>query len=67
MFQLHLFEAMGKKVDKSNSLYKQYNLQIIAKQVQETGKIFVSKLLQSPMFNLIILSTFVDEYKTFLG
>ena len=38
MFQLHLFEAMGKKVDKSNSLYKQYNLQIIAKKVQETGE-----------------------------
>ncbi len=48
MFQLHLFEAMGKKVDKSNSLYKQYNLQIIAKQVQETGKIFVSKLYTVP-------------------
>ena len=37
MFQLHLFEAMGKKVDKSNSLYKQYNLRNIAKQVQQTG------------------------------
>ncbi|CAB4002113.1 dual specificity phosphatase 12, partial [Paramuricea clavata] len=37
LFQLHLFEALGKKVDKSNSLYKQYNLQIIAKQVEETG------------------------------
>lgn len=37
MHQLHLFEAMGQKLDKSNALYKQYKLQIIAKQLQETG------------------------------
>lgn len=38
MFQLHLFEAMGNKLDQSNSLYKQYQLQAIAKKVQENGK-----------------------------
>ena len=37
MFQLHLFEAMGQTVDKSNSLYKQYKLQIVARQLRETG------------------------------
>lgn len=42
MFQLYLFEAMGKKLDKSHSLYKQYNLQIIAKQVQKTGELKVN-------------------------
>ena len=43
MYQLHLFEAMGQKLDKSNSIYKQYKLQIIAKQLQETG-VFIDNM-----------------------
>ena len=37
--QLQLYEAMENTVDKANPIYKQYRLQLLATQIQSTGRL----------------------------